>query len=123
MRFRAPDIPRLVTASVLIPICSMAVRVPTSPDTWWHLRCGEVEWRTRQGTRLPKDLTGFGKPVRSTATSGQDLGRVEDVVRVERSLDPTHHRDLGLVQRHVQVLAPRGADAVLPGNRAPQRER
>jgi hypothetical protein len=41
------DLPRLATAIVLIGIFAMAVRVPASPDMWWHLRCGEVQWRTR----------------------------------------------------------------------------
>jgi hypothetical protein len=41
------DLPRLATAIALIGIFAMAVRVPASPDMWWHLRCGEVQWRTR----------------------------------------------------------------------------
>jgi hypothetical protein len=41
------SLPKLATTIVLIGILAMAVRVPTSPDMWWHLRCGEVQWRTR----------------------------------------------------------------------------
>ncbi len=41
----------------------MAVRVPTSPDMWWHLRCGEVQWRTQ--SVLKQDIfshTAAGAP-------------------------------------------------------------
>ncbi len=38
---------RLVMALVLIAVFTMAVRIPISADMWWHLRCGEVQWRTR----------------------------------------------------------------------------
>ena len=41
------DLANLVAALVLIAAFTMAVRVPTSPDMWWHLRCGEIQWRTR----------------------------------------------------------------------------
>jgi hypothetical protein len=40
-------LPKLATAIVLIALFASAVRVPTSPDMWWHLRCGEVQWRTQ----------------------------------------------------------------------------
>jgi hypothetical protein len=40
-------IPHVVAALVLVAVFAMAVRVPASPDMWWHLRCGEVQWRTR----------------------------------------------------------------------------
>ena len=57
------DFPSLVTAIVLISVFTMAVRVPTSLDMWWHLRCGEIQWRTR--TVLKTDVlshTAWGTP-------------------------------------------------------------
>ena len=30
---------------------TLAVPVPASPDMWWHLRSGEVQWRTRSVLR------------------------------------------------------------------------
>ena len=57
------DLAKLVTAIVLIAAFTMAVRVPTSPDMWWHLRCGEIQWRTR--TVLKTDVlshTASGAP-------------------------------------------------------------
>ncbi len=45
--FARLNLERLVTAIVLVAVFAMAVRVPASPDTWWHLRCGEVQWQTR----------------------------------------------------------------------------
>jgi hypothetical protein len=57
------DLPRLTAAIALIGVFAMAVRVPLSPDTWWHLRCGEVQWRTRAVIR--EDLfshTAAGTP-------------------------------------------------------------
>ncbi len=41
------DIPKLIDAIVLVAILVMAVRVPVSPDIWWHLQCGRVQWQTR----------------------------------------------------------------------------
>lgn len=57
------DIPHLTWAIVLVAVFAMAARVPASPDTWWHLRCGEVQWRTR--TVLKSDVfshTAAGQP-------------------------------------------------------------
>jgi hypothetical protein len=57
------DIPKLVIAITLISVLTMAVRVPASPDTWWHLRCGQVQWHTR--SVLKKDVfshTAAGTP-------------------------------------------------------------
>jgi len=56
-------LPKLATAIVLIALFAMAVRVPTSPDMWWHLRCGEVQWRTQ--SVLKQDIfshTAVGAP-------------------------------------------------------------
>jgi hypothetical protein len=44
---RQLDILKLVIAITLASVFAMSVRVPTSLDTWWHLRCGEVQWHTR----------------------------------------------------------------------------
>jgi hypothetical protein len=52
--FRRLDIPRLLAAITLVATFAMAARVPTSPDMWWHLRCGEVQWRT--GSVLKADV-------------------------------------------------------------------
>jgi hypothetical protein len=49
--YRQLDIPKLITITALIAVFAMSVRVPVSPDTWWHLRCGEVQWRTREVLR------------------------------------------------------------------------
>ena len=46
------DLSRLVTAIVLLSTLAMAVRVPLSPDTWWHLRCGQVQWQARDVIRV-----------------------------------------------------------------------
>ena len=56
-------LPKLATVIVLIALFAMAVRVPTSPDMWWHLRCGEVQWRTQ--SVLKQDIfshTAAGAP-------------------------------------------------------------
>ena len=45
--FQRLDIPKLLAAITLVATFAMAVRVPHSLDTWWHLRCGEVQWRAR----------------------------------------------------------------------------
>lgn len=55
-------IPELTTAIVLIAVFAMAVRVPTSPDMWWHLRCGEIQWRT--GSVIREDI--FSHTARGT---------------------------------------------------------
>lgn len=63
MRSWRLDISRLIAALVLIATLTMAVRVPTSPDMWWHLRCGEVQWQTRSILRA--DIfshTAAGRP-------------------------------------------------------------
>jgi hypothetical protein len=41
------DIPRLLVALTAIAVFAMAARVPASPDMWWHLRCGAVQWQAR----------------------------------------------------------------------------
>jgi len=41
------DIARLLIAITAIAVFAMAVRVPASPDMWWHLRCGAVQWQLR----------------------------------------------------------------------------
>ncbi|HUT21673.1 MAG TPA: hypothetical protein VM366_21170 [Anaerolineae bacterium] len=41
------DIPRLLIAITAIAVLTMATRVPASPDMWWHLRCGAVQWQAR----------------------------------------------------------------------------
>jgi hypothetical protein len=45
--FRALDTRRLLIAILFVAIFTMAVRVPTDTDTWWHLRSGEYILRTR----------------------------------------------------------------------------
>jgi hypothetical protein len=40
-------ISRLLIVLTLVAVFTMAVRVQVSPDMWWHLRSGEVQWRTR----------------------------------------------------------------------------
>ena len=47
MTRRRFGIPELFVAITLIAILTMSVRVPISPDMWWHLRCGQVQWETR----------------------------------------------------------------------------
>ena len=57
------DLSNLVTAIVLIAVFAMAVRVPISPDMWWHLRCGQVQWQTK--SVIQSDLfshTAHGTP-------------------------------------------------------------
>jgi len=44
--FRALDTRRLLIAILFGAIFTMAVRVPTDTDTWWHLRSGEYILRT-----------------------------------------------------------------------------
>ena len=44
--FRALDTRRLLIAILFAAIFTMAVRVPTDTDTWWHLRSGEYIVRT-----------------------------------------------------------------------------
>lgn len=44
--FRALDTRRLLIAILFVAIFTMAVRVPTDTDTWWHLRSGEYILRT-----------------------------------------------------------------------------
>jgi len=44
--FRALDTRRLLIAILFMGIFTMAVRVPTDTDTWWHLRSGEYILRT-----------------------------------------------------------------------------
>jgi hypothetical protein len=51
VKYRQFGIPKLITILALVAVFAMAVRVPISPDMWWHLRCGEVQWRTRQVLR------------------------------------------------------------------------
>jgi len=61
MTRRRFGIPALFVAITLIAIFTMAVRVPISPDMWWHLRCGQVQWETR--SVIKEDLfshTAFG---------------------------------------------------------------
>ena len=55
--FQRLDIPKLLAAITLVATFAMAVRVPISPDTWWHLRCGEVQWRT--GAVLKADVFSY----------------------------------------------------------------
>ena len=45
--FHALDTRRLLIAILFMAIFTMAVRVPTDTDTWWHLRSGEYIVRTR----------------------------------------------------------------------------
>jgi hypothetical protein len=54
---------RLLLAILFVAIFTMAVRVPTDTDTWWHLRSGEYIFRTRSVPR--RDIfshTVAGKP-------------------------------------------------------------
>ena len=44
--FGALDTRRLLIAILFVAIFTMAVRVPTDTDTWWHLRSGEYILRT-----------------------------------------------------------------------------
>ncbi|TEU21363.1 MAG: hypothetical protein E3J21_01965 [Anaerolineales bacterium] len=44
--FHALDTRRLLIAILFMAIFTMAVRVPTDTDTWWHLRSGEYILRT-----------------------------------------------------------------------------
>ncbi len=44
--FRALDTQRLLVAILFVAIFTMATRVPTDTDTWWHLRSGEYIVRT-----------------------------------------------------------------------------
>jgi hypothetical protein len=53
----------LAAAIVLIGVFAMAVRVPASPDMWWHLRCGEVQWHTRTVLKTETfSYTALGTP-------------------------------------------------------------
>ncbi|MBN1639799.1 MAG: hypothetical protein JXA09_01095 [Anaerolineae bacterium] len=57
------DIPRLLVVATLVAVFTMTVRVPPSPDMWWHLRSGEVQWRTRTILRAdPFSHTVAGAP-------------------------------------------------------------
>ena len=63
MTRRQFGIPELFVAVTLIAIFTMSVRVPISPDMWWHLRCGQVQWETR--SVIKEDLfshTALGTP-------------------------------------------------------------
>lgn len=63
MTRRQFGIPELFVAITLIAIFTMSVRVPISPDMWWHLRCGQVQWETR--SVIKEDLfshTALGMP-------------------------------------------------------------
>jgi hypothetical protein len=61
--FRQFTIPKLVNALTIVAVFTMAVRVPTSPDMWWHLACGRTQWQMR--TILREDIfshTALGTP-------------------------------------------------------------
>jgi hypothetical protein len=61
--FRVLDTRRLLIAVLFMGIFTMAVRVPTDTDTWWHLRSGEYILRTHSIPR--RDVfshTMAGKP-------------------------------------------------------------
>jgi hypothetical protein len=61
--FGALDTRRLLIAILFLAIFTMAVRVPTDTDTWWHLRSGEYILRTHTIPR--QDVfshTMVGKP-------------------------------------------------------------
>lgn len=61
--FRALDTRRLLIAILFVAIFTMAVRVPTDTDTWWHLRSGEYMLRTRSIPRHDVfSYTIAGKP-------------------------------------------------------------
>jgi hypothetical protein len=57
------DISQLIPALTLIAVLAMAVRVPLSPDMWWQVRTGEVQWRARSVLRTdPFSHTALGVP-------------------------------------------------------------
>ncbi len=61
--FGALDTRRLLVAILFIAIFTMAVRVPTDTDTWWHLRSGEYILRTHSIPRHDVfSYTVAGKP-------------------------------------------------------------